>query len=452
MRLPRPLLLLAVFSLSLSHTSALPVEEEEENLSHSVFLSHDGGVDDYLALLVLLTNSAAEEGEVNQPGAAVPVASARTASSWTLAGVAVTGADSFLDTATSASAKLLDLVYRSAEASEAVPATEGGDDASVSRPVRPFLFPIYGARAATSSFPDGWRRMGTGIDMLPQLNTQYFDQSGQLFPAGTLHGLDSYRTRVWQLPTTDAAGRTLLGGARLAAEADALFERLCLDTTQADRVWLETGPLTLLAEVLSRHPDAFGPPDQGFCFSKVFWMGGAVDTAGNVSPFVVTPVDGSAEWNSYWDPPAAAFVLDAASTARLPVFMVPLDVTNQQPVTRSFMLRLWRRAATGQSQTGTASFAAAAYSFAYRGTDNSYFMWDVLTAAAMMREDLMTWKKSRIGVVVDGEAAGRTLRCDGNLNDYSTRTMRCSDVYVLARVKDQASLEMFLLDSMSAVN
>ncbi|CAN0239576.1 unnamed protein product [Ectocarpus sp. 13 AM-2016] len=60
-----------------------------------------------------------------------------------------------------------------------------------------------------------------------------------------------------------------------------------------------TGPLTNLAWVLDNFPEASRKID------KVLIMGGAIDVPGNVFADDVEGFDGSAEWNIFWDPPAA---------------------------------------------------------------------------------------------------------------------------------------------------
>lgn len=55
-----------------------------------------------------------------------------------------------------------------------------------------------------------------------------------------------------------------------------------------------TGPLTNLAAALDLWPEL---EDR---IERLYWMGGAVDVPGNVSPPEAPGADGSAEWNCYW--------------------------------------------------------------------------------------------------------------------------------------------------------
>lgn len=38
---------------------------------------------------------------------------------------------------------------------------------------------------------------------------------------------------------------------------------------------------------------------------QIIWMGGALQVSGNLKMSLESGHDGSAEWNAYWDPPAA---------------------------------------------------------------------------------------------------------------------------------------------------
>lgn len=95
-----------------------------------VFFSHDGGVDDFLALVLLAGARYSGTGEIE------------------LTGVAVTGADSYVIPATSATRKVLRHLFNST-----VP-----------------VWPIWHAKPAVSSFPDSWRRASMSIDLFPVLN------------------------------------------------------------------------------------------------------------------------------------------------------------------------------------------------------------------------------------------------------------------------------------------
>ncbi len=114
-----------------------------------IFFDHDGGVDDFIALLILLAHDDVD-----------------------LVGISVTPADTFIEAAIPATRKILDLADRSA-----VPVAAG-------------------TLSGRNPFPDDWRMDSYKIDALPILNQRtspiapLVPQSGQQFLAETLIGRD----------------------------------------------------------------------------------------------------------------------------------------------------------------------------------------------------------------------------------------------------------------------
>jgi hypothetical protein len=80
---------------------------------------------------------------------------------------------------------------------------------------------------------------------------------------------------------------------------------------------LASGPLSNLAYALEKYPTQIADK-----IEQVWWMGGALRVKGNVYE---PHTDGSAEWNSYWDPAAAGVVW----RSNVPLTLVPLDGTNK---------------------------------------------------------------------------------------------------------------------------
>ncbi len=149
-----------------------------------------------------------------------------------------------------------------------------------------------------------------------------------------------------------------------------------------------TGPLTNIAPVFEQRPDLKSKVE------NVFVMGGAVSVPGNVE---MPEHDGSAEWNFYADPPAAKKLFDSG----LPVTLIPLDVTNNVPVTREFLLKL-----DSQAEKSKASLLAARLFSLVKGFN--YYFWDTLTAAAVLRPELFTFKDQRVDVITHGRSQGKT--------------------------------------------
>src|SRR4029450_2359977 len=154
-------------------------------------------------------------------------------------------------------------------------------------------------------FPFSWRLDCLRVNSLPVLNQR--DDSRA--PPSDLPG-EEFLSRV----LLDAAGQVTL---------------------------LMTGPLTNLAWALDRHPKVEET------VRELLVMGGALEVDGNVQE---PGHDGSAEWNFYWDPPAAKRGFDSS----IPSTMFPLSVRQHVPVTDTF------RASFGRQYGYPFSAAAAA--------------------------------------------------------------------------------------------
>jgi purine nucleosidase len=178
----------------------------------------------------------------------------------------------------------------------------------------------------------------------------------------------------------------------LALEPGHEFEARVLKAEPEPLVVVATGPLTTLAAALDAEPSLPGR------IGRLYWMGGAIDVPGNVRG---AGHDGSAEWNVYCDPPAAARVLESD----VDVFLCPLDATNRVPLSMELIDRL-----EGCAGSHVAAFAAQAY----RATDQAaYHLWDVLTAAWPLRPDLLTTGRISCVVETSGPSEGRIHRSTG---------------------------------------
>ena len=295
-------------------------------MTRAVFFDHDGGLDDFLSLLLLLSYDDVD-----------------------LLGISVTPADTLIEAAVPATRKILDLGGRS--------------DVPVAG----------GTLEGRHPFPMEWRVDAYRVNDLPVLNQREGD------PAAP----------IADVPGQELMARTLAG----APEPVTV---------------LETGPLTNLAWVFDHYPDAEGN------VKELVLMGGALDVPGNVQE---PGHDGTAEWNIYWDPPAAKRVFDSA----IPVTMFALDATNHVPVTpefrRAFGLQYGHpfSAAAGSIWAMTSGWEVAV------GKGLPYFCWDTLATSSLARPDLCTYRDVRCDVVTEGPSEGRTLpTADG-------RTVRAAD-------------------------
>jgi purine nucleosidase len=161
---------------------------------------------------------------------------------------------------------------------------------------------------------------------------------------------------------------------------------------------VETGPLTCIAKALP-----FITSENKTKITNLIWMGGSIDVAGNIETF--TKHDGTAEWNSYWDPVAAECVFKSL----LPITMCPLDTTNNVPITTDFL----RKLAIGSNGNIFGDLVVQIYAIIGKcfGVQN-YYAWDILTVSYLLAPDIFEIKDAKISIYPDGDSQGRTYRCD----------------------------------------
>ena len=98
------------------------------------------------------------------------------------------------------------------------------------------------------------------------------------------------------------------------------------------------GPLTNLAEAL------LATPSLADKIARIVIMGGALRVAGNIRELNPRIENSFAEWNIFCDPYAADVVFQSGA----PITLVPLDATNQAPLSDAFVQRL----ASGPANAG----------------------------------------------------------------------------------------------------
>ena len=158
---------------------------------------------------------------------------------------------------------------------------------------------------------------------------------------------------------------------------------------------LETGPLSNIAAALRLKPSIARH------IERIWIMGGAVRVGGNANDpgYEQAGSDGTAEWNLFNAPAAAAEVLASG----VPITLIPLDATNKVALTRRFVDKL------GARPGAIARLSAQAWRTALPAEGQSYYFWDTLTAAAMLDPSLVTLKTLRVKVVTSGPSEGRTV-------------------------------------------
>jgi purine nucleosidase len=225
-------------------------------------------------------------------------------------------------------------------------------------------FKVSPSTARTSHpFPRDWRLAAFTIDALPVLNELEFDD-----------GLLSNR----------------------AAHLDLVS---VLQSSESLVTLLFTGPVTDLASALTVEPSIASKVD------RLVWMGGSF-SKGNVAE---PGHDGTAEWNSFWDPEAAKAVWDSPIRIQL----VTLDVTNQVPLTIADRMR-WAKLRRFEGLDFIGQAYASCPPVVHFTTNSTYFLWDVLATILMNKPEFGNVKKVRSDVVVAGQSSGRAvLKEDG---------------------------------------
>jgi inosine-uridine nucleoside N-ribohydrolase len=179
-----------------------------------------------------------------------------------------------------------------------------------------------------------------------------------------------------------------------AGSAVELLTRTVLRSSQPVHL-VALGPLTNLAQAIEASPELVDN------LHRITIMGGAVNVPGNVSASSDTGNDW-AEWNIYADPHAAGVVLGSGA----PMTLVPLDATQDVPVTTGFQKTLRRERETPAAEFVYRVLAQKAGDIQSGG----YYFWDPFAAAVVTEETLATFQEmSLIVVEAEGPQSGRTL-------------------------------------------
>lgn len=165
--------------------------------------------------------------------------------------------------------------------------------------------------------------------------------------------------------------------------------------TDGKTTLLFTGPLTDLARALYEAPVIEEK------IERLVWMGGTFRTAGNVHE---PEHDGTAEWNSFWDPEAVAHVWGS----KIKIDLVTLESTNQVPLT----IDVRERWAKDRKYIGV-DFLGQCYAMVpplvHFSTNSTYYLWDVLTTAFVGNNDLAKTQTINSIVHISGSSQGRTV-------------------------------------------
>jgi inosine-uridine nucleoside N-ribohydrolase len=186
---------------------------------------------------------------------------------------------------------------------------------------------------------------------------------------------------------------------------------------------LTTGPLTNLADAM------LADPGLAARLGPVFVMGGALHVPGNLVCCGAPEDNDVAEWNIYVDPHATQIVIDSAVVP----FFVPLDGTNQVPITRDFADRAMDGAATPARRVLADLFAANPFM-----TDGTFYLWDALAAQLAAGYEVGSFSSASVIVEqAEGPQSGFTRPIDGEPNIEYLSTVDAAAAHdTLLRVLD----------------
>ena len=170
------------------------------------------------------------------------------------------------------------------------------------------------------------------------------------------------------------------GGEPVEQDAVALFTSTIQDSPQPVTV-LALGPLTNVGAALEATPGLVGN------IAMIYAMGGAVDVNGSF----VSEENSVAEWNIYCDPHAARIVFESGA----PITLIPLDATNDVPVTPEFVARLNSEKTTNEAEFVAALLADEEELIA----SGNYYFWDPLAAVVMSDPSLVTLTPRDVTVI-----------------------------------------------------
>lgn len=201
----------------------------------------------------------------------------------------------------------------------------------------------------------------------------------------------------WREDTDNMLGLTLPSSQNLPTEESAVNTIISTLQESTEKVTiLATGPLTNIASAFLKDSSITQK------VKMIYVMGGAVFVSGNVEETYPQIKNSTAEWNIFIDPYAASVVVNSG----VPVTLIPLDATNQVPVTFEFYNRLKEESKTTESEFFLKILTQQLDSI----KSGQYYFWDPLAAALVINENFVTIKEVTVKVINsdDGES-GRTI-------------------------------------------
>lgn len=151
---------------------------------------------------------------------------------------------------------------------------------------------------------------------------------------------------------------------------------------------IATGPLTNIAQILKEKTVLKRK------IKRIFIMGGALDTLGNVTPF--------AEFNFFNDPEAVRIIFKSG----IPITLIPLDVTNKVLIKKKWIVRNY-----GKTKDPIVKFITELVKNHCKLTKKNWFrLHDPLTVGAAINKYFVKTKKEKLSIITQGQERGRVIK------------------------------------------
>lgn len=265
-------------------------------------------------------------------------------------GVTVTDADCFVDPAFEVCGKLMSMMHY----------TESTN-----------IFPIGRCSfKGVNPFPTEWRYAANNMSDLPSLNIPE-------------------HVSIWE--KLREKNKSLIG--------EQLMADLVMKSKEKVTICV-TGPLSCVAWCIQKYGDKFTSNVE-----QCIIMGGAIDVKGNV---FTESKNGTAEWNIFWDPPAAKVVLEDPPFKTV---LFALDATNSVPVNSEHVQPFGKYNRYLLTQFVASAWSSCTHLELMRPGDG-YYAWDVLTAAYALDQKIASLVPVDVDVIVGSSnpSEGRTAR------------------------------------------
>lgn len=173
----------------------------------------------------------------------------------------------------------------------------------------------------------------------------------------------------------------------ITPDAVELMRKVMSESAQRVTI-VATGPLTNIADFIGKYPQLAADK-----IEKIVIMGGAVNTHGNIKGLHFTSTNEDGECNIIADPEAAKQVF----ASNLPIVLVPLDATNQVPLTEEYYHSL----ALSPNADHQLVYLLLQDIYKLVGHDaffKTYYLWDPLATMIGMDLSLATYESMALTV------------------------------------------------------